>query len=77
MKTSEIPEWKHMDVVSTGVNIFKNTNDPRTILGVKEGFNEQDLKKAFVKKARMYKNTDKYRYDLCKNAFKELYENIS
>lgn len=77
MKTSAIPEWKDMDIVSNSVNMFKNVDsglwDPLKILGINEKVSEEELKKAFVRKAKTCKGVDKIKYEECKRAFKELY----
>lgn len=77
LKTISVPEWKDMNVVSNSVNMFKSSGwDPKRVLGLGERYTEDDLKKAFVRKAKTYKGVDKMRYDECKKAFKELYANM-
>lgn len=77
MKTAAIPEWRNLDVVSSGINLFKSAtgdlSDARKVLGVGDAFTEDELKRAFVRKAKLYKNNDRARYDECKSAFKELF----
>lgn len=86
MKGAGVPEWRNMDVVSNSANIFQNTTavaspsladpnewNPRKVLGLTAQYTEDELKRAFVRKAKIYKNVDKMKYDESKRAFKELY----
>lgn len=78
LKTISTPEWRDMNVVSNSVNMFKSTSswNPKQILGLGDSYKEEDLKKAFVRKAKTYKDVDKIKYEECKRAFKELYSQI-
>lgn len=80
MKTSAIPEWKDMDIVSNSMNVFKTVQDewnPKKLLGINDKYNEVELKNAFVKKVKTYKGVDKIKYEECKKAFKELYNGLT
>lgn len=81
LKSQAVTEWRNFEIISKSVNMFQasqewNPLNPRSILDLPQSFTEDDLKKAFVKKAKMYKNNVPEKYSECKRAFKDLYSQI-
>ena len=85
MKTASVPEWRDMEVVGAPSHtVFQAQPGPgaqtmtlqeaRVVLGLGPTFTQEDIKRAFVMRARLYKDNDKPRYDELRKAFKVLYD---
>lgn len=79
MKSQGVNEWKNFEIIGNhNISMFQAVQEwnPRYILDLPETFTEENLKKAFAKKAKVYKDVNRPKYDECKRAFKDLYSQL-
>lgn len=79
MKSQGVNEWKNFEIIgNNNISMYQAYQgwNPRRVLDLPDQYSEENLKRAFAKKAKVYKGVDSIKYEECKRAFKELFAQL-